>query len=121
MSGTGFSSLGNRWCQNVTNSLESFSPEGLSQAREREAGKKMEQYERIDPCAQAAYIKRHFGQTSRIKRSILMSSFHLRLALSVGHFPSDKNAVCISHPSHAYCTSRPVHRQRYDQPNNIWL
>ena len=108
-------------CQNVTNSLESFSPGSLSQAREREAGKKMEQYEQKESCTQVAYIKCHLDQTSRIKRSISMSSFHLRLAPPVSHFPSDKNVVCISHPSHACCMSRPVHRLWYDQPNNIWL
>jgi hypothetical protein len=51
----------------------------------------MEQYVQREPCAQVAYIKCYFGQTSHIKRFILMSSFHLRLALSVGHFPSDKH------------------------------
>jgi hypothetical protein len=34
------------------------------QAREREAGKKIEQYEERDPWAQVAYIKCYFGQTS---------------------------------------------------------
>ena len=121
MSETVFFVLCNRWCQNVTNFLDSLSPGGLSQAREREPGKKMEQHEQRDPCAKVAYINRYFGQTSRIKRSTLMSSFHLRLALSVGHFPSDKNIVCISHPSHACSMSRPVHRLWYDQFNNIWL
>jgi hypothetical protein len=43
-----FSLLYNRGLQSVINSLHSFSPGGLSQAREKESGKKMGQFDERD-------------------------------------------------------------------------
>jgi hypothetical protein len=73
------------------------------------------------PCPESTVSNLHSPQPIFLT-SILIPSFHLRLGLPSGHFPSDfphQNPVHFTLLSHACHMSRPPHSPSFDLPNDI--